>query len=173
MRQVNVLGSSFIQHVTPYSMQRHAGNLWDFLLWLKEASMSMLDKHALMILGKQPSLHFLLLAFLHHLTAASSSSSQLYLGRCANVIPVIKAGLQSLQLPEAGQEEVLFVSYLIKTGTYIAAELLSLFQECASAIQQHQQHFAPLDFEDQVGREISGVRDIVGESSSVAPFISE
>jgi hypothetical protein len=30
----------------------------------------------------------------------------------------------------------MFTSYLIKTGTYIAAELASLFRECALVIQQ-------------------------------------
>jgi hypothetical protein len=32
----------------------------------------------------------------------------------------------------------MFTSYLIKTGTYIAAELASLFRECALVIQQQQ-----------------------------------
>ncbi len=88
----------------------------------------MLEKHALMILGKRT---------LSQAAAAAAMSTNHAPGRCANVIPVIKAGLHSLQLDGGGEQEFVFFSYLIKTGTYIAAELSTLFQECASVIQQH------------------------------------
>lgn len=102
----------------------------------------MLEKHALMILGKRmsalPRSPAAAAAAVHiegsskRATIAHSSS-----GRCANVLPVIKAGMHSLQVGEGGEEELVFFSYLIKTGGYIAAELSSLLQECASVILQH------------------------------------
>jgi hypothetical protein len=92
-------------------------------------------------------------------TIAHSSS-----GRCANVLPVIKAGLHSLQAGEGGEEELEFFSYLIKTGAYIAAELSSLLQECASVILQHRE----LDHDREL-RDCEAVEGL----TVISPFLSE
>jgi hypothetical protein len=60
----------------------------------------------------------------------------------------------------------MFVSYLIKTGTYIAAELSSLFQECASVILQHQQQHGLAEGEAAGG-------EVKGDNTAIAPFLLE
>ncbi len=82
------------------------------------------------------------------------------------MIPVIKAGLQSLQLADAGAEQAMFTSYLIKTGTYIAAQLALLFQECALVIQQQQEG-------TEEGELWRGGREARGDLTVMSPFLSE
>ncbi len=120
----------------------------------------MLQRHALMILGENLCQHY------HHHHHHHHHHHQHPAGRCASVVPVIKSGLQSLKVSEGDHEELMFISYLIKTGTYIAAELSSLFQECASVIQQHQQPHG----EAGGGR---GGGEVKGDATAIAPFLLE
>ncbi len=62
----------------------------------------------------------------------------------------------------------MFTSYLIKTGTYIAAELASLFQECALVIQQQQQLLLQ---EEQEGEFWGAGRE--ANLTVMSPFLSE
>jgi hypothetical protein len=66
----------------------------------------------------------------------------------------------------------MFTSYLIKTGTYIAAELASLFRECALVIQQQQQQQQlPLQEEEEEAEFWGAGRE--ANLTVMSPFLSE
>ena len=65
----------------------------------------------------------------------------------------------------------MFTSYLIKTGTYIAAELASLFRECALVIQQQQQQQQPLQEEEEEAEFWGAGRE--PNLTVMSPFLSE